>query len=270
METPRKAIFAVVLLFALLLSGCAENGHGGMGSTNNPNDAALPVDNGQKGETVRVGLVSWRDLPFQTVKHQAFDYSCGSAAVATLMTYVYGVPTDEKAVFEEMFAKGDQEKIRREGFSMLDMSNYLNAHGLRSEGYRINEDAIQEYRLPFIALVNNKGYNHFVVIKTMDQGRVLVGDPNTGNTEYSKNDFTKIWNGLALIVTNDATKARTAYSNPDEWHYARAHAPIRDGNDDAIETAALAPSSWQIAPIGANLLPVTLIGASLATSGGGL
>ncbi|MDD4616200.1 MAG: C39 family peptidase [Alphaproteobacteria bacterium] len=213
------------------------------------------VQNGQKGDTVRVGVTSWSDLPFQTVKRQAFDFSCGSAAVATLMTYVYGIPTTEKAVFREMFERGDKGKIRREGFSMLDMSNYLKAHGLEAKGFRISRKVIEKHRLPFIALVNNDGYNHFVVVKTMDDGRVLVGDPSKGSTVYPKDVFSTMWNGFALIVLNDAATAQKAFADAKEWKYARARAPLRNGNDAGNETTGLAPMNWQIAPIVGDLLP---------------
>jgi predicted double-glycine peptidase len=187
------------------------------------------------------------------------------------MTYAYGQPVSEKDVFEKMFAQGDQDKIRKEGFSMLDMSRYLNAHGLNAKGYKITERVIEDHKLPVIALVNNNGYNHFVVVKTISGNRVLVGDPNTGNTEYTQADFAKIWNGVALVVTNETDKARVAYNNEDEWRFTRAHAPIRDGNDAGIESAELPAGNWQIAPIAPNILPVFAIGASVSPAvGGGL
>ncbi|MGB9152669.1 MAG: C39 family peptidase [Alphaproteobacteria bacterium] len=270
-----------MIALALLLCGCEASGSIGMNDpatiaasakekdkaatplAKKPDGATVIVDNGQKGESVDVGVISWRDLPFQTVKHQAFDYSCGSAAVATLMTFAYGIPTSEQDVFKEMFAQGNQDKIRKEGFSMLDMNRYLNAHGLESQGYKITEDAIEHYKLPVIALVNIKGYNHFVVVKAVDSGRVLVGDPNIGNTEYTKDGFAKIWNGIALIVGNKVSRAHMAYNDPEQWRFVRAHAPIRDGNDLGTQEAALAPTSWQIAPTMTNLLSSTTIGASL-------
>lgn len=241
----------------------------------NPGEVPLPgeeddtdvfVDNGQQGETVHVNVVSWRDMPFQTVKHQAYDYSCGSAAVATLMTYAYNMPISEKEVFREMFQRGDQNKIRREGFSMLDMSNYLNAKGLNAKGYRLKPAAILKYKLPFIALINSKGYNHFVVVKTTDGGRVLVGDPNTGNTLYSWEDFKKMWSGPALIVTNKASVGRKAFNDDDEWRYARARSPIRDGNDANIDPAGLPVMSWQVAPIIGDVLPATMMGIVATTT----
>lgn len=259
---------------AFLLSGCGAGVSVGSNGAppvsvvaHKPGENDVLVDNGQKGESVRVGLISWRDLPFQTVKHQAYDYSCGSAAVATLMTYAYGEPTSEESVFKEMFARGNQEKIRRQGFSMLDMSQYLNAHGLNAQGFKITEDAIENYKLPVIALVNNKGYNHFVVVKAIDNGLVLVGDPNLGSVEYTKEAFSHMWNGIALIVTNKATQAHMAYNDKEQWRYVRSHAPLRDGNDEGIQEAALAPMSWQVARTMSDMLPIAMVGSS---SGGGL
>jgi predicted double-glycine peptidase len=270
----RSLCATATVSLVLLLGGCGEDVSDSMNAppvvaaVDKDRAAAVAVNNGQKGETVQVGLISWRDLPFQTVKHQAYDYSCGSAAVATLMTYVYGLPVSEQDVFKEMFARGNQDKIRHEGFSMLDMSRYLNAHGLEAQGYKITERAIEEYKLPVIALVNIKGYNHFVVVKAVDGGRVLVGDPNLGSTEYSKDGFAQIWSGIALIVTNKAAQAHLAYNDPQQWRFVRAHAPLRDGNDAGIQQAALAPMSWQIAPTSFGMLPAATIGSGLA--GGGL
>lgn len=270
----RKKGAAFVVALSLLAVGCSEAVLSAdlgpdAGLLTFPDEAIgaeVSVDNGQNGETVRVPLVSWRDMPFRTVKRQAYDYSCGSAAVATLMSYAYGVPVSEKEVFKGMFDRGDQAKIQREGFSMLDMSNYLNTHGLNAKGYRLSLGMVEKYRLPFIALVNNKGYSHFLVVKSVDGGRVLVGDPNLGNLKYSREDFQKIWNGLALVVINNATKGRQAFESPKEWRLARASAPVRDGAHDGTDAAALSPMAWQVAPLSANVMPATMTGLVATTT----
>src|SRR3974390_1210088 len=56
---------------------------------------------------------------------QKCDFSCGSAAVATLLTHHFNYPVTEQQVFTWMYENGDQEKIHREGFSLLDMKRYL-------------------------------------------------------------------------------------------------------------------------------------------------
>jgi len=211
--------------------------------------ASVDVGNGLV-ETLSVPVISWRDLPFQTVKRQAFDYSCGSAAVATLLSYVYGIPASEKEIFETMFEHGDQEKIRKEGFSLLDMSRYLNNRGLKAKGYKLDFATIEKHKVPFIALINHDGYNHFVVVKSLKGPQVLVGDPSKGNVVYSRRDFARAWNGISLVVTNQANKAREAFADAREWRYARATALASAGNEFANDSVPQSFPNWQIAPAG--------------------
>jgi len=268
----RKLRFAVFVQSAVILAGCcgvddpAHSGPRPRASTEGAVHSEVSVSSGQKGNTVNVGLVSWRDIPFQSVERQAYDYSCGSAAVATLMTYAYNMPRSEKAVFKDMFDLGNQEKIRREGFSMLDMSRYMNTQGLKAKGYRITLESIERNKVPFVALVNNNGYNHFVVVKTVTPSHVLVGDPNNGNIDYTRRDFEKIWNGLALVVLNRAGKAHASFEDPKEWRFVRAHAPIRNGNDAGTEMTELNPMSWQIAPTTSDILPAAMAGLIATTT----
>ncbi|MDD5586459.1 MAG: C39 family peptidase [Alphaproteobacteria bacterium] len=228
------------------------------GSEDPTNRASVDVGNGMI-ETVSVRVISWRDLPFQTVKRQAFDFSCGSAAVATLLSYVYGLPASEEHVFKTMFAHGNQNKIRREGFSLLDMSRYLNSRGLKAKGYRLDFARIEKHKAPFIALIKHDGYSHFVVVKSMKGPLVLVGDPSKGNVVYTRQDFAKVWNGISLVVTNEARKAREAFADSADWHYARATAFAALGNDIVNDSVDLPFPNWQIAPTGLDIIQSTVI-----------
>ena len=70
---------------------------------------------------LQVPVTSIRQARWAGTLLQQYDFSCGSAAVATLLTHHYGYPISEQAVFEEMYAGGDQPRIQKEGFSLLDM-----------------------------------------------------------------------------------------------------------------------------------------------------
>jgi len=217
-----------------------------------------------KRDVLDIPVISWRDLPFQTVKRQALDYSCGSAAVSTLLTFVYGVDTSEGSVFKAMFEAGDKNKIRREGFSLLDMSTYLNNRGYKSAGYKIDLPSIEKKQVPFIALINNDGYNHFVVVKSIEGPYVLVGDPNKGNVIYTREAFTKIWNGISLVVTDHASVARAVFGDPTEWRFAHPLAMQAEADYPGIGSSALPPMQWQIAPASSDMLSaVTNVTSSL-------
>lgn len=215
--------------------------------------SSATAGNGER-ETLDVPVVSWRDMPFRTVKKQALDYSCGSAAVSTLLTYVYGAQTAEGTIFKAMFDSGDQNKIRREGFSLLDMSNYLNKRGFKAVGYKASLSSIEKHKVPFIALVNDSGYNHFVVVKSVKGPHVLIGDPNKGNVILARSAFEKMWNGIALVVTNHAQKARAIFEGEAEWRYAHPMAGVSDADYVGIDSTVLPSLQWQIAPARIDML----------------
>lgn len=149
---------------------------------------------------------------FQTVVRQQFDFSCGSAALATLLHYHYGEPETEQTVFVGMFRDGDQAQIRRLGFSLLDMKRYLAGRKIAADGYRVGIDQIAKARIPGIALIDFNGYKHFVVVKGIDGSSVVLGDPSLGIRRQSIRAFTKQWNGV-FFVLNERNAVGQAHFN---------------------------------------------------------
>lgn len=171
------------------------------------------------GGAYSVGVTSLKEARFHATKRQQYDFSCGSAAVATLLSYQYGMPVDEQAVFEGMYATGDQEKIRHEGFSLLDMKRYLKTLGYEADGFKQPLDKLADAGLPAIVLISEKGYHHFVVLKGMRNGRVLIGDPATGTRAMSRSSFEAIWlNQLLFVIHNNQQSAM--FNDAQDWRAA--------------------------------------------------
>jgi uncharacterized protein len=173
------------------------------------------------GYTLQV--TSWRGMPFRTVIRQRYDFSCGSAALATLLTYHYGRTTDEAHVFAAMYSAGDQPLIRQRGFSLLDMQRHIQSLGLQADGYRVTLAQLERSGAPAIAMIEVNGYRHFVVIKGIRGDRVLVGDPAAGLMIYHRADFERYWNGVAFIIHGPATQG--AFNLQAEWD-SRPRAPM--------------------------------------------
>lgn len=185
------------------------------------------------GISFNVPVTSMADIPFRTVVRQQYDYSCGSASLATLLHYHYNLPVTEAEVFKSMYATGDQERIRKVGFSLLDIKSYLASHGLEADGYRTTFDQLQKVNRPAIAVVTMGTYRHFVVIKGVRQGKVLIGDPATGLKTYTKNEFGKIWNGIIFAV-HASSRQPAVYNRDEEWS-PYAIAPLGDAlTDDSL------------------------------------
>jgi len=177
---------------------------------------------------VNVAVESMKELKFRSVVRQQYDFSCGSAAVATLLTYHYDRSVSELEVFKAMFEHGNKERIRKEGFSMLDMKRYLEAHGYQADGFKVPLDKLKQVGVPAIVLTNDDGYSHFVVVKGMADGRVLLGDPAKGLRILPRAEFERIWNGLVFVIRNRMQVARKHFNQDKEWSVL-AKAPMESG-----------------------------------------
>ena len=190
------------------------------------------------GGDVLMPVTSIRQSRLAGTLLQQYDFSCGSAAIATLLTHQYGYAMTEATVFDYMFRNGDQKKIRTEGFSLLDMKRFLLAHGFEADGFEQSLDKLTEARVPAIVLINENGYRHFVVVKGLRADRVLIGDPASGTRALSRASFMASWqNGLLFVVHNRMTSAR--FNRPADWQ-AVPQAPLRAGvNRDSLSGATM-------------------------------
>ena len=208
-----------VRLLALTLLCWATPGLGAM---------ELPLASGR----VDIPVSSIKGLRFAATVRQQFDFSCGSAAIATLLTHHYGRAVTEKQVFEQMYLHGDQAKIRKEGFSMLDMQRFLASLGYRADGFELPLQTTVNAQIPAIVLVAEKGYQHFIVVKGGTAERILIGDPAGGTRAMPRSQFEAIWRNKLLFVIH-GKEHRAAFNRLEDWrtapHFPLAEALSRDG-----------------------------------------
>jgi predicted double-glycine peptidase len=160
--------------------------------------------------------MSLREAKFRRTVRQQYDFSCGSAALATLLSFQYADQVTEAQVFQYMYERGDQEKIQREGFSLLDIKLYLEAHGYNADGFETTLDKLAEVAVPAIVLISDGGYQHFVVVKGIRNGKVLVGDPAIGSRIIPRFEFERLWsNNIVFAITN--LRDRATFNSNDEW-----------------------------------------------------
>lgn len=173
----------------------------------------------QIGGAYSVPAKSIREARFAATIRQQYDFSCGSAALATLLTHHYKVPVTEDQVFEAMYRNGDQAKIRVEGFSLLDMKRYLEAQGFEADGFEEPIEKLAVAKIPAIVLINEAGYNHFVVVKGVRDGRVLLGDPAGGTRAVTESAFHAAWTNQVLFVISNRQDAAT-FNIAADWRVA--------------------------------------------------
>ncbi len=169
---------------------------------------ANPIDIPGAGQ-VQVKVTSLADMRFRNMTRQSRDLSCGAAAVATLLEHAYGLDADEGDVIDSIFEitpEDQRQKIADEGFSLLELKRYIETRGFAAGGFKLESAAkLANLQVPVIALINVRGYNHFVVIKRVHNGRVLIADPAFGNSRPTVEAFANGWDGIILAVAKENT-----------------------------------------------------------------
>lgn len=187
----RTLPLATAVLAALLLAAPAHAAMVALGDLTDGPPGSKPVR-------------TLRDLRYRDMVRQQYDFSCGSAALASLLRFGYGVDVSEPDMIRRMLVGNDPKDVVRNGFSMLDMKRYVETMpGFRAHGFRVGADALYRLQMPVIALLDLKGYKHFVVVKGASSGRVFIADPSLGHRVMNEQDFVKGWNGILLAVVAD-------------------------------------------------------------------
>jgi predicted double-glycine peptidase len=156
--------------------------------------------NAAAGVPFDVNVRSIHEIRYNHIVSQRYDYSCGSAALATLLKYGYGIDIPESDMIQRMMVFSTPEVVVKNGFSMLDMKKFVETIGLRGRGFRVTPEALYHLQIPVLVLMNSDGYEHFVIVKHAEDGRVFVADPALGNRIVMEDDFVKKWNGLVFAV----------------------------------------------------------------------
>ncbi|TFW29016.1 C39 family peptidase [Duganella callida] len=145
------------------------------------------------------------ELKYKHIVRQAFDFSCGSAALVTILNYHLGVMVNEQQAMEGMLEKGEKDKIiERRGFSLLDMKRYVGSLGLSGAGFKAEIKDLMTLDEPAIVPIDYAGSKHFVVLRGIRDGVVYIADPSAGNIVFSVEEFSHWWDKNTLFIISPA------------------------------------------------------------------
>jgi len=148
-------------------------------------------------------VLSLKEIRNDGVVRQKWDISCGAAALSTLLTYQFRDNTPETDIVVWMLHRTDAARVKeRHGFSLLDMKHFAQARGYTAEGFSdMSIDELASQKSAVIVPIRLKGFDHFVVVKGITDGRVFLADPGFGNVTMKVGRFQKLWkNGIVFIV----------------------------------------------------------------------
>ena len=171
---------------------------------------AATVDVGS-GLRVERPLQSMKDLRDRNLIKQRFDYSCGAAALATLLRYGLNDGVTEQDVLIQLFGllSDDEKQVTlRQGFSLLHLQRVAQARGFQAEGFRLDPQSLSRLSGPVIVFIQPRGYKHFAVLRGIKDDRVYLADPSLGNIRMPMYRFLESWldgSGTGIIFAVEPT-----------------------------------------------------------------
>jgi predicted double-glycine peptidase len=157
-------------------------------------EMSLTVGLNQSGR-IRYDVTPLSESIHDCILKQNYDYSCGSAALGTILNYYLGENFSEKQIIHGLMDYGDKEQIKKlRAFSLWDMQQFVTALGYKCGGYNADLSDLKNPELwPCIVPIEVFGYRHFVILKGIHNNHVFVADPWRGNSSYTITQFTGMW-----------------------------------------------------------------------------
>ncbi|MGJ5715987.1 peptidase domain-containing ABC transporter [Staphylococcus equorum] len=140
---------------------------------------------------------------------QLEESDCGPACLAMISNY-YG----KKVSVTKIRNYANTDTL---GTNINGMIRGAKKIGINLEGYKVeNVKELLNLKTPFIALINNeKGFNHYVIIKKIKNNNFYIIDPAHGNQIKSLSEFCSNW--LNIVITID--KSSEFNKKPDNHSY---------------------------------------------------
>ena len=167
----------------------------------NAQDERAPVRDPQ--HRVEIYVPAWKELRQRNIVMQKRDYSCGAAAMATVLRYYWGDDVTEDKILIVLLATltPDETKDRfKHGLAISDLRRTAVKMGYQSSIGTMSLENLAGARLPLIIPLKVEEQDHFVVYRGMAAGRVYLADPIRGNVRPTITEFRQQWQKNAILV----------------------------------------------------------------------
>ena len=155
-----------------------------------------------------------KSLPVTLTRQQA-GFDCGTAALATLLSfYTNRAVEPDDLVRSQSFTTDEWLRVRREGFSLVQLADMAAALKVKPSVTRLPSRALLSVPLPVLVYLRLPTGPHFSVLTGIAGQRVTLADPTQGALMWTLNQFLRAWapDGLGLLLS---VKGAPVWSAPD-------------------------------------------------------
>jgi predicted double-glycine peptidase len=150
---------------------------------------------------------TWKWQRDDHVVKQRMDYSCGAAALATIMRYYFEDNVTEQDILTDILKRMSKEDLvdrQTKGLSMLDLQEAAGRRGYQAVGVKLPLDSLPELGGPILVHLETREYRHFAILKGTAEDRIYLADPSRGNMRMPLFRFEKEWSRLALVLGKES------------------------------------------------------------------
>lgn len=216
---------AVVGVWLASAIGCAlsqpQAASGALAAASQNTAVRAPVRDDQ--HDIRKNVKNWLELRNENVVMQKRDYSCGAAALATVIKHHWGDPVTETQILLEVVKMLTPEELQervRNGLSLTDLRRVAVRMGYEATIGRVEFSNLQESKVPLVVGIVVNEFDHFVVFRGTDDEYVYLADPARGNVRTPIPEFLGQWQrNLVLVVVKpevDPKKESPVKVRPEE------------------------------------------------------
>jgi len=143
---------------------------------------------------------TWIERRDRGVVKQSLDYSCGIAALATLLGMSFDTDVSESSLLALLEENANQWQLandwRERGVSLAILSQLAAHYNLSAIGVSVSAAGLMQLQKPAIAFIDYRGSPHFTVIKPpLVNSRIELADPSWGNRMLTR------WQFLPMFLT---------------------------------------------------------------------
>ncbi len=146
---------------------------------------------------------SYQSLQRRNIVMQQQDYSCGAAALATVLRFYWGDDVGEKEVLLRLVKLLTPEEFAdrvKNGLAISDLRRAAVEMGYVSTTLELTYAKLVESKIPLIIPIAPQGYDHFVVFRGAYGEWVYLADPIRGNIRLTQQEFLGQWKKKAALV----------------------------------------------------------------------
>jgi len=141
-------------------------------------------------------IKSWLDLKNRDVVKQKYDYSCGSASLATILKHFYNLDISEKDILKEIISNKKNKLHKSVGLSFFELGEFVKKRGFKAIGLALDIDSLKNLKIPVVIYVKIRKDTHFTVFKGIGKNFVYLADPSLGNIKIKLSKFKEMFYGV--------------------------------------------------------------------------